>query len=273
MTDDTLPDPARGPLVVLREIQAHPALVAAGRRDAVLRSHSILTINGEDLIEWIDALSRRNAGLRIMAQGLDDEDLLSQYTLELYRRWHNYVASAASLVDHVRVVKNKESEGFQEEFATRLEDMLSGQPVVAFTKDLRNYLLHYGFPNSSVRMSFGHGVDFKFSVVCNTEELSGWKKWSALARTYLDNKSPEFLLRDSVSEYMNALEGFYDWFFEAYTEEHRAALEDLQRLSDEYDAMVPPSGPRLIEDGPPVPSRAPRRPKTKHKSKQKRKRR
>jgi hypothetical protein len=240
MTED--PDDAgRDPATLLRELQEHPAMAAYFRREAVERSYTILSINGQDLIDWIDKLSEGNRGLLVMAQDAQGEELKEQYIIELYRHWHNYVASAMTLVAHVRRVKNKESTSFQDEYERQRKLHLGASPVVRFTQDLRNYLLHYGFPKSTLRMQFGSGGSSpRFSVVCQTSDLLPAWDWAPLARQYLESKGSAFLLRDSITEYMEALESFYEWFFDAFTDEHREALTDLQRLSDKYDAMMPP---------------------------------
>jgi hypothetical protein len=229
----------RDPLTLLDEIETHPAMAAYYRREAILRSYTILTINGETLVDWIDAFSNGDQSLLVMAQDTQGSELREQYNIELYRHWHNYAASALTLVDHVRRVMRKESTTFQEAYERR-KNLLVASPVVAVTKGLRIYLLHRGFPSSTLRMQFGPGGSpARYSVVCQTSDLRTWKKWSPLARQYFDSKGSEFLLRDSVTEYMTALESFYEWFFDAYTDEHRDALADLQRLSDEYDGMMP----------------------------------
>ena len=207
----------------------------------------MLQRNGEDLLEWIDTLDKDNNGLLILAQGglFEAGDVQGEYLDELFRRWHNYIASAMTMVDHVRILMRKESSEFQTEYNRVRQERLSS-PVVPFTQGLRNYVLHKGWPPSFMRMSFGPGATpLLFSVGCRAQELlKGWD-WKSRERVYLEQAGSEFLLRSCVIEYMEVLDDFYDWFWNALTDQHTEELQELEALNDAYDAIIPPEQPLI----------------------------
>src|SRR5687768_1473513 len=67
-----------------------------------------------------------------------------QLQLNVLRQFHNYLASAKTLVDHTRrlvedVYKNTE---FLEEYEVKKREQFAGKPLINFVQKLRNYTLH-----------------------------------------------------------------------------------------------------------------------------------
>ncbi len=194
----------------------------------------MLIENAQHLVEWIDAFDGDHGSI-LMSQ--HQEEAREQYNDELCRRWHNYAASAMTLVSHYRTLMKAQAEEFRTRVTAKRVEVLD-VPVVPFTQGLRNFMLHRWWPNSFLRMTFNlEGTSLY--IGCRTSDLlSGWD-WSVEQRRYLEDAGEEFLMRDSVTSYMEALDLFYEWFWDAYTEEYAQDLADLQPLYDRYEAFWP----------------------------------
>lgn len=230
-------------LTLHRRIREHPATVAHGRRVAVLRTQYMLIENAQHLMSWIDAFDG-DQGFILMSE--DQEEAREQYNDELCRRWHNYAASAMTLVSHHRTLMKAQTVEFKTRVAAKRTELLD-VPVVPFTQGLRNFMLHRWWPKSFLRMTFNNEGTTLY-IGCRTSDLlSGWD-WTVEQRRYLQEAGEEFLMRDSVTSYMDVLDCFYDWFWDAYTEEYARDRADLHPLYDKYGMFWPDR-----DDLPPTP--------------------
>ncbi|RHW25224.1 hypothetical protein D0Z08_19875 [Nocardioides immobilis] len=243
MADDDSSDDRRQPAELLRLMSEHPGMEAVQLGQGVRRSLEAVRGNADELVRWIDLLNQGNAGMLIMAQGgiVEPGDGITEYLDELSRLWHNFIASAMTLVTHVTRVRKKQSAEFQAAYDQARQELLS-DPVVAFVQGLRNYWLHKWTPSNFVRMKFGRDAPLTYVVGCASDALLEEWEWTAPQRVYLQERD-EFVLRDSVIEYVEHIDHFYEWFKEAYHAEHAEAFESLTALEGEYDEQVPQPAP------------------------------
>ncbi len=135
-------------------LKMHPAIRAWQRREEHDRALQYLYVNAEGLIALIDQLNEDGLGLLLMTQSPvpdEDDEAWRQFLIELGRRWHNYAASAVTVVDHTRRLMEGESTSFSEQCAAARAVQLDN-PVIQFTHRSRVYLLHLGVFNPTVRM-------------------------------------------------------------------------------------------------------------------------
>ena len=209
----------------------HPGADAVLLGNGVGRSLEVVRGNADELVEWIDLLNQGNVGLLVMAQGgiVEPGDNVDEYVDELSRLWHNFIASAMTLVTHVQRVRKKQSPEFQAAYDNARKELLSA-PVVPFVQGLRNYWVHKWTPSNFVRMKFGGNQPPTYVVGCTSADLLAEWNWTAPQRVYLKERD-EFVLRDSVTEYVEHIDRFYEWFGEAYEAEHVESLRRWHNLS------------------------------------------
>ena len=71
-----------------------------------------------------------------------------EFHTRLLQQFHNYLASAGTLVDHTRRIADEEKIGPEllDLYRDRVSLTFAVSPVARFIKDLRKYFLHYGLP-------------------------------------------------------------------------------------------------------------------------------
>lgn len=190
--------------------------VSAGsaRWEVVRRSFSVFTRNTTELIDLLNRPATDIAfALHLMG---NDRDTTDAFWEELDQRLHNQIASAVTLVDHARRLR----EYYEADIPTLVAEYnsrnasITGMNETAFLRDLRNYLLHYGVAPIIQSLDLGpaHGHHLKLSAA----RLLEWPKWSARSHAYLstfaDSDGP--VLGRDVAAYANAMSGLFTWLLQ-----------------------------------------------------------
>src|SRR5262245_57179046 len=121
-------------------------------------------------------------------------DARDEYFAQLDQQLHNYLASAAALVDHSRRLVDKYAgSDFAMDYERRKNAVIS-QPVADFIRCLRNYMLHYQLP------FVGHTVEFDETGTCVTFELSTatlreFDNWTRQSPSYIEQAGDAVDLR------------------------------------------------------------------------------
>src|SRR4051794_6169743 len=99
-SDATAPSELRE---LLAKIDAHPGTQARREWDALTYVHAALIGNEHELLAMIDAIENNvdNMGITMAGNVPPDEPRRALYA-DLFRRLHNFVASAVTLIDHSR---------------------------------------------------------------------------------------------------------------------------------------------------------------------------
>lgn len=173
------------------------------------------------------------------------DELSEEYSLELVRHLHNYLASVSTLIDQQRVVirqcwSSKEEPrrlafeaGYQEQLSLKFDT-----EEAVFIKRLRNYCMHYSIPTPSIQttISGANGVmtERKNSLRLKRATLLQWGDWTASGRRYLEKQEEEFDLAPIIQRYIKSAMEFYRWFWDAMNEANKAEIEEVERKTREY---------------------------------------
>ena len=161
--------------------------------------------------------------------------------MEIARFFHNFLASAKTLVDHTRcfMEDHYESTSLKRVYEERVVNNLSQDQLVKFIHDLRNYMLHKGLP--AVRMSVNatripetNSFDFSTTVSLNKETLLLWKNWTQQSRAFLKEADEHLKISDISKSYGEKILSFYRWFDTLLAEHHKDDLVELKKLQDAY---------------------------------------
>lgn len=158
---------------------------------------------------------------------------------DLQRFLHNYLASAASLVDHSRIFKGDLGNAvFSEQYDEELKKVKDNK-CRAFVKDLRNYAHHHKIVNITASFGYktgkpGDKVTFKNKhLYMNTSELLTWNGWKSDAKEYIKHSEASIELKTAIDEYQCLIFHFSRWIFnkvsELYPKEYRSYVERLPR--------------------------------------------
>jgi len=212
------------------------AWVRAGndRWEVVRRSWSVFSRNTTELIDLLN-VPATNIVVSLQLMG-DDHDATNAFWEQLDQRLHNQIASAATLVDHVRRLLNyytADVPALVEEYKQR-NAAVTDRDETAYLRDLRNYLLHYGVPPVIQTLSLGSEgrAGAGHNITLSAERLLEWPRWSAKSRRYLGS-FPERdgpILGPDVATYADAMREMFVWLFDQRAVIHRESIPDRFRI-------------------------------------------
>ena len=155
---------------------------------------------------------------------------------EVARLFHNFLASAKTLVDHTRALVDDwytESKFF-EEYKAEVQKRFIGNSTIGFVEELRNYALHFSMPLSRAVVRFATDSDTKQTTpiqtfVIDKAELIKWSKWTAKGRSYLDSAGDEIVIKELADRYFQEINNFQVWMQRRLEDVH---MDELNWLND-----------------------------------------
>jgi hypothetical protein len=168
---------------------------------------------------------------------------------EVLRLFHNYLASAKTLIDLTRaaVQAHLVNAVVRHEYDRRVTVLFGNDPLSGFLQDLRNFLLHRQLPLVMPKPQLGVDTDgeilsFSMALAIRRDQLLGWNNWSARSREYLSHCDEEIELGPLVDGYYSAVSSFHSWLHLAIREEFEDELQQLAEMQDELHALMVPKG-------------------------------
>ncbi len=156
---------------------------------------------------------------------------------EIARLLHNYLASAATLIDHTRIFADDLYQGkpFYEEYKKKIDDTFKSSELAGFIKGPRNWILHKGLAPTITRLSGKETTtsSLRSAIVLSHEKLKTWDRWDSRAKVYITNLNSDPPLHTIVSSYGNLVESFYDWLENRIQETHASAFREMDELQDQ----------------------------------------
>lgn len=250
---------------LLQKIPASAGSVYLNRVHQRTFSLNVFLMNAVELMDAAQRVKDPDQGLALMME--KNREAGVQAHRELNRLVHNFLAGAATLVDHTRVFMNENYAGTTvlTAYKEQVTATFLASPVAQFVKGLRNYMLHKGLPNSSMFFTFESDPDgpggtgtMKTGVHYDTESLQDWDKWPSAARTYLSQAGAHLEIHEFAQEYVTLVNHFQSWLDSTLANHHESDLQDLGRLQARLEAVRAPrdlnalSAPTVqaIEDAP-----------------------
>lgn len=159
--------------------------------------------------------------------------------IEITRLFHNYAASAMTLVDHYRahieVLDNiKELSSFMKEYKKEKKKRFEQNENHQLIQGFRNYMLHWNIRETRGTDFWHVGKAPKYIIKIPTELLLEWDGWKPLARKRLMQDINGIPLRVFIEEYYNDVKAFYSWIWDNQRELIQNHVLPLEReLTDE----------------------------------------
>ena len=218
-----------------REIEASEGYRMRARMNLLEKSYFIFDTNYLNLRHVLDEFEQPAVFLKLWEERTRDR--FDLFIDDVIRLFHNYVAGALTLLDHMDTLRDAlhADEGFSEEYQARWEERIEGPALPRFMEDLLVYMLYQGLPFALAELNFGRmgsGVEVDSAIRLDVDKLEEWEHWSEKGREYLGALSGKVKLHDLVQEYANTVAGFYQWFVLRQSELHRDSLELLEELEE-----------------------------------------
>jgi hypothetical protein len=194
-------------------------------------TYFIFSENRTQLLNAVNAFEHQDNTSQLWA--VENRRVLRHFHKEIARLLHNFLASAATLIDHSRIFVNDvyEDGPFYQEYQANMEEVFARSELAAFIKGLRNWMVHKGLVPLVACLSGKDSNDLSVSsLVLSLETLRSWNKWSARAKGYLASLHSDPELRTIISSYGDLVETFYLWFEKRIQQIHEPAFKELERL-------------------------------------------
>jgi len=203
-------------------------------------SFNIFHGNLEDLKRACEFVENQENGIKLMSESYADAGVRAH--MDVNRLFHNYLASAKTLVDHTRVFvdKNYEKTSIQQAYYQKVQETFSNDPLCRFIQDLRNYIVHRGLPNSEMSLTVTNdkesgSQEFDTTVSLDRESLLEWTKWSKKSRRYLDQSNRKLRISDISVNYGTRVVDFYNWLEAKLEKFHTDEIAEFERLRKAYE--------------------------------------
>ncbi len=153
--------------------------------------------NFADLRNIIQALSGKDSEPLFLIRNRDQLQIVEG---DIIRKLHNFVASAQSLIDHVRRLHGKlyATSGRFPDYQPRVDRDFASDPLSQFVGGLRNYCQHYRSPDLSITTSV-EGSEMTRRVGLLREDLESFERWEPPAREYLATVEKEVDLLNRIA--------------------------------------------------------------------------
>ena len=175
---------------------------------------------GRDYHEW-----------RVLWRELDDH---------LVRYLHNFLTSVMTLVEHTRIAMRSPiiAAEHKNRYQKKTEETFKYSPVTRFMQDFRNYMLHYGVPESVHETHFEPEENTR--VYIETAPLLEWGNWHPPALQYIQDHPSRIRLLDVVREYEKLVINFHTWFVQDFAAQYSKELNGLRALQKKWnEGLVP----------------------------------
>lgn len=220
------------------ELSGHPGRRAhakwMGLRDT-------MDLHARNLSELIALLHRAETDVETaveLVQNVHPPTVRNEFNAQLNQRLHNSVASALTLIDHLRrVVADYQGSQSSAEF-NRRNDAIKLDPRAEFIRRLRNYVTHYsGVVPYANTVSFGQ-ESFQGAVLLDSKALLGWSGWSPKARTFLADAGDGVDLGELIRWYRGETLSLGAWLFAQFDGLHGGEVESANRLVDDFNRYL-----------------------------------
>lgn len=202
-------------------------------------SLNILFNNGEELLN--SAKRIHDPDLMAPTIGEENREASNQAHREFNRHLHNFVASAMTLVDHTRVMLKEryEGESILNEINEHITNTVAKIPVCKFVQDMRNYIVHRGLPNSQIYNKFTKNENDSFNYTVGiqipTADLLDYQKWTAPAKSYLEQAGEYIDILNLVSSYIQEVQELNKWLISILEKYHEKDFFELIKLQEKFN--------------------------------------
>jgi hypothetical protein len=208
--------------------------------DFLKKSYFVFDGNYLTLKHVLDEFEQPMTFLKLWDQ--TNHDRLDLFMSDIIRLFHNYLAGAGTLLDHVRAFKEDVYQGtsFADEYQRRVEHQVENSSLHHFVQDLRKYMMHKGFPFALAELKLGSvsgGVEVHSAIRLDVAELRNWEEWSDEGHEHLNTLGNKAKLDDIVSEHASIVADLYNWFLKKQSELHQKAFEELAELQGEREHL------------------------------------
>jgi hypothetical protein len=212
--------------------------------DALDATYHIFNQNYMDLKLILTASSMPNFMFPLL--DVHNNRKLDDFLEEIRRKLHNFLTASQTLIAHTRNVinDNYKDSSFKAEYQHEIDYRFNNDPLSRFTKDFRNYILHFGLPATLSNLHINPIAETRQGAVdtfasLEKESLRRWPNWSRFARDFIETLPDKPKIIDIVDPYYEKVASFHNWLIKRLTEIHQDELRQFEQMVDEYKTSTP----------------------------------
>lgn len=221
-------------------VQGHPGYGAYREWDGLAQTYRwVFHANHQELIRPLERLAVDwDFALEVAREdSANRETFLGTIT----QRLHNYVAGAATLVDHSRRVMRAYTEGeVADEYERRTGEIAESEEATLL-QGLRNYSLHRKLPGLAVRISAARSDDGVMNMSSELEldvaQLLEFD-WKAPARATLERHLDGLPLRPIVQRHGEVITELNSWLLAQFESLHGRDIAEVNILIGQYNSIL-----------------------------------
>ena len=206
--------------------------------DKLKRGLRMVKHNKDELIKVAQVLKQPKAVPKLWA--IDQRDVLHTLMEEVGRLLHNFLSSAFSLVDYMRIHRKHlylNSE-FNQEIKTEIQKRFINDDDHLIAQGLRTYIIHVGFPPVGATLQYVAGEkDYNSTFNMSIESLLKWDKWSGNQKQALAHIGDIIDILLFAERYFTKVESFYLWLWSRQEEIHKKEIDDANQLGERVRAI------------------------------------
>ena len=198
-------------------------------------SYNIFSGNIKELNDGLRIIETPEIGLALLSQ--DNKEAGNQAHREINRLFHNFLASAKTLIEHTRIFINKHYKNttIQQAYMQKIKNEYAKDELAKFIQDLRNYMLHQGLPHSQMSISFKNGDDdFESTISIERDKMKLWSRWSSASKSFLNKQDENIKLSSLIEPYGEKIIILNNWLEEELIKYHTNDLKKLEELQNKY---------------------------------------
>lgn len=223
------------------EIGNSKAIIYYDRLEAIKLNFYIFQKNFNELKTPIENMKDPKKAIPMWDVNKRSKLELIQY--EVIRRLSNYIFSAKALVDYTRNLIDDwyANTDFMVEYNDEIKTRFTGNELVGFIEDIRNYSAHYSlpitFPSFSITKDNSQNMQFKHSFIMSKSVLLQWKNWDK-GKRYLDNAPEDIEIEIFSYEYFILVDDFHHWLYKKLSKLHKPDLDWLYEKSEKLRSIL-----------------------------------
>jgi hypothetical protein len=224
---------------IFREMMDSPGMQFVNRMRAHSFSVHIFSGNLSELKKGMALIEHPEIGIKLFHEKNREQG--DQAYRDINRIFHNFLASAKTLVDHTRIFIETyyKNTPMKHSYSAKIKTEYAEDGLCRFVQDLRNFMLHKGLPHSNMSLTYTKdSPTIETTISLDKEKLLTWDKWSSRGRLFLNEQEERIKLSDLSEEYGNKIHNLYQWFHEKLHKYHSKELKELDRLQKLYKQMT-----------------------------------
>jgi hypothetical protein len=222
-----------------KRITSHPGKPIFDALRVYDMSKFILDGNSTRLRQLICILEDPKDPARI--SGIDRRSHLQWHFGDVNRRFHNFLTSITTLVDHTRHLMCEDfiKKDHQKEYQNKVKDVFATDPLTQFLQGFRNYMTHYAIPHLSLQEQYG-STDTNpepLKLLIDLDHLEARFHWNSPSRKFIEISKPEIRMLKLVDDYGLKSKNFYDELMLTFQKYLGRELQEVRSMMQESNNL------------------------------------